>query len=208
MIIKNQHQLLKLKLIKTKIYEKNDTFTNLKIEDIEYRLKKGLQIMHKYHVKNKKILFINNSLTIGTKIKKLLKNTKHIFMSYYLWLNGGITNTQLFSKDPTKRKTSYNKTSQFKNKSDLIVILDKHINTHVIEENYKTRTPILFLGSDLNIFDNKSSYKIPGNFVLAKKKIISSFFLTLLKTIFKKSKQIKNKNFSQDLTNNKKKFKK
>jgi len=84
MKIKNQNQLLKLKLIKTKIYKKNYIFTNLKIEDIEYRLKKGLQIIHKYHIKNKKILFINNFLTIETKIKNLLKNTNHTFMPYYL----------------------------------------------------------------------------------------------------------------------------
>jgi len=84
MKIKNQNQLLKLKLIKTKIYKKNYIFTNLKIENIEYRLKKGLQIIHKYHIKNKKILFINNFLTIETKIKNLLKNTNHTFMPYYL----------------------------------------------------------------------------------------------------------------------------
>jgi hypothetical protein len=84
MRIKNQNQLLKLKLIQTKIYKKNYIFTNLKIEDIEYRLRKGLQVIYKYHTKNKKILFINNYSTIETKIKNLLKNTKHSFIPYYL----------------------------------------------------------------------------------------------------------------------------
>ena len=84
MKIKNQNQLLKLKLIKSKVYKKTDTFTNLKLEDIEYRLKKALQIMHKYHIKKKKILFINNSSILETKIKNLLKNTNHTFIPFYL----------------------------------------------------------------------------------------------------------------------------
>jgi hypothetical protein len=66
---------------------------------------------------------------------------------------------------------------------------------------------MIFLGDNLNIFDNKSSYKIPGNFLLAKKKLRNNFFLTLLKTTLKKSNQIKNKNFSQPLINNKKRLK-
>jgi hypothetical protein len=39
-IIKYKNKLLKLKLIKTKIYKKKDQLTNTRIEDIEYRLKK------------------------------------------------------------------------------------------------------------------------------------------------------------------------
>jgi len=180
MKIKNQNQLLKLKLIKTKIYKKNYTFKNLKIEDIEYRLKKGLQIIHKYHIENKKILFINNSSTIETKIKNLLKNTNHVYITHHLWLNGKTTN---------KEKTSFYKTSQLNSKSDLIVILNKQISNYIIEENYKIKTPMIFIANELNIFDNKSSYKIPGNFLLAKKKIRNNFFLTLLKAVLKKSKK-------------------
>ena len=170
--IKNQNKLLKLKLIKTKIYKKNYTFTNLKIEDIEYRLKKGLQIIYKYHVSGKKILFISNSLAIKTKIKSLLKNTKHLFVPESLLLNGIITN----------------KTSNLKNKNNLIVILDKQINNDILTEGYQTKTPIIFLGSNLDIFNIKSNYKIPGNFVLAKKKIKDNFLLALLETTLKKSK--------------------
>jgi len=101
-----------------------------------------------------------------------------------------------------------NKILQLKNKNDLIVILHKQISNYIIKESYKTRTPIISLGSELNIFDNKSSYKIPGNFVLAKKKIKNNFFLTLLKTTLKKSKQIKNQKFHQHSTTIKKKLKK
>ena len=82
--------------------------------------------MHEYLIKNKKILSINNFLTIETEIKNLSKNTKHIFLVYYLRLHRKIiNNTQLFSKDPTKQKAFYNKTSQLKNKSNLIIKLSK-----------------------------------------------------------------------------------
>ena len=184
--IRNQNKLLKLKLIKTKIYKKNDTFTNLKIEDIEYRLKKGLQIISKYNISDKKILFVGNSSAMETKIKNLLKNTRHMFISQYLWLNGAISNKQASSTDSLKE------TSKLKNKYNLIVILDKQINNDIINEGYKNKTPIIFLGSSLNIFDIKSSYKIPGNFSLAKKKIRDNFFLALLVNTLK-NKKLKNK---------------
>jgi ribosomal protein S2 len=95
-IIKKQNKLFQLKLIQTKIYKKSDSFSiaNLKIRDIEYRLKKGLQIIYTYHLYNKKILFIGNSSTIKIKLRELLKNTKHTFITNYLWLNGIITNKQ------------------------------------------------------------------------------------------------------------------
>ena len=182
--IKNQNKLLKLKLIKTKIYKKNYTFTNLKIEDIEYRLKKGLQIIYKYHVSGKKILFISNSLTIKTKIKNLLKNTKHLFVPEYFLSNGVMTNKSPFFL----KESSYDKTSNLKNKNNLIVILDKQINNDILTECYQTKTPIIFLGSNLDIFNIKSNYKIPGNFVLANKKIKDNFLLALLETTLKKSK--------------------
>jgi ribosomal protein S2 len=202
--IKNQNKLLKLKLIKTKIYKKNYIFTNLKIEDIEYRLKKGLQIIYKYHVSGKKILFVGSSSIIETTIKNLLKNTKHMFIPEYLWLNGTITNKQASFANPRK-KSSYNKTSKLKNKNNLIVVIDKQINNDIITEGYKTKTPIIFLGSCLNIFDVKSSYKIPGNFLLAKKKIRNNFFLALLKNTLKKS--ILHKHSNQNLIGNKQELK-
>jgi hypothetical protein len=51
-IIKYKNKLLKLKLIKTKIYKKKDQLTNTRIEDIEYRLK-ALHVIYKYHTNNK-----------------------------------------------------------------------------------------------------------------------------------------------------------
>lgn len=174
---RNQNKLLKLKLIKTKIYKKNHAFKQLKIEDIEHRLKKGLQIIYKYHINNKKILFISSSLVLKTKIKNLFKNIKHLFIPQQFWSNGEITNKQQFHSK---------KISKLENKANLIVILDKLVNNNIIKESYKAKIPIIFLGNSLNIFEANSSYKIPGDFLLNKKKLRDNFFLVLLKTILKK----------------------
>lgn len=183
--IKNKNKLLKLKLIETKIYKKTNASTNLKIEDIEYRLKKGLQIIYRYHVSGKKILFISGSSTIEATLKNLLKNTKHTFIPEYLWLNGAITNKQTFFTNP-KKKIFDNKILRVRKTNNLIVILDKQVKQDILTENYKSRTPVIFLGGDLNIFDIKSNYKIPGNFLLTKKKIRDNFFLALLESTLKK----------------------
>ena len=177
---KNQYKLLKLKLIKTKIYKKNQIFKFLSLEDIEHRLKKSLQIIYKYHINNKKILFISSFPILNLKLKNILKNTKHLFISQHVWLNKKLKTKQQF----LSKKTLLN--NILKIKKDLIVILDKLINTNIIKESYNTKTPIIFLGDNLNIFNNKLNYKIPGNFLINKKKINSNFFLTLLKIILKK----------------------
>lgn len=202
---KNKNKLLKLKLIKTKIYKKNYSFTNLKIEDIEYRLKKGLEIIYKYHVNGKKILFVNSSSAIETTLKNLLKNTKHTFIPDYLWLNGAITNKQdqpFFSR--LQKQNVSDITLKFKKNNSLIVILDKNIKNDAITESYKTKIPVIFLGRDLNIFDVKSNYKIPGNFLLAKKKIRDNFFLALLESTLKKA--ALHRAFNQKLMRNRQKL--
>lgn len=200
---RNKNKLLKLKLIKTKIYKKNYISTNLKIEDIEYRLKKGLQIIYKYHISGKKILFISSLPTVEITLKNLLKNTKHTFIPEYLWLNGTITNKQiLFSNTPKKSLPATS--SKLKKNNNLIVVLDKQIKNDIITECNKTKTPIILLGSHLDIFDIRSSYKIPGNFLLAKKKIRDNFFLALLESTLKKASI--HRNLNQKVRSNKQKF--
>jgi hypothetical protein len=85
-VIKAQNQLIKLKLIATKIKKNNNNCLKFNFENIICRLKKGLHIVYKYHIKNKKILFISNKNLniIKTKIKKLLKLTKHVFINEYM----------------------------------------------------------------------------------------------------------------------------
>lgn len=185
------YKLLKLKLIKTKVYKKNHN-NFIKIEDITNRLKKSLHIIYKYHVNNKKILFIGTPISIDKKFRKVIQNTRHILVPESLWMNGLITNQfSCFNYLSKNKKPINNKISEIlfkiKNKSDLIVILNSQYNENALEEGYIARTPVISINCDLDITDDKSSYKIPGNFQFKKKKIRDSFFYSLLTVIIKKA---------------------
>ena len=88
-----KNKIFKLKLIQTKIYKKS--YNNfIKIEDINIRLKKALHVIYNYHINNKRILFIGIPMHIAPKLKKLLKNTKHLFIPEYVWMSGILTNQE------------------------------------------------------------------------------------------------------------------
>lgn len=187
----NSYKLLKLKLIKSKIFKKDHLIKNLIIEDIESRLKKALKIIYLYHINNKKIIFVGNPLNINKEIIKLLKNTNHIFIPKSAWIAGIITNSNPSFKFLLKKSINLNKISQrvlqLKKKSDLVVIMDKKLDLIALEEGYSSKLPIITLNSDLNPFDHKSSYKVPGNFILPKNKFKNNFFYSILTSTLKKS---------------------
>lgn len=182
-------KLVKLKLIKTKIYKKND-HNFIKIEDIVSRLKKALHVIYKYHIQNKRILFIGTPLYFDEKLKNLIKNTKHLYIPESVWMNGILTNQQSCFKYLFKNQKSINRkisTILFKTKkkSDLIVIFNSLDNPNALNEGYLTRTPVISL--NLDKLDVKSSYKVPGNFKFINKKIRNNFFYSILSATLKKA---------------------
>ncbi len=197
-IIQYKNKLLKLKLIKTKIYKKKDHLTNTRIEDIEYRLKKALHVIYKYHINNKRILFIGVPVHTDKETKNLINSTKHTFIPESAWVNGIITNKvscfKYLSENP---KATANKSSKLllklRNKSDLVVVFDKVADKDALNESYLARIPVISLNCDLNLLNNKSTYKIPGNFNFTKKKVRNDFFFSILKATFKKANQLKSK---------------
>lgn len=196
------YKLVKLKLIKTKVYKKKPSHF-VKIEDISNRLKKALHIIYKYHINNKKILFIGTPINVDIKFQNILKNTKHTLIPEALWMNGLITNQLSCFKYLSKnQKLINNKISELlfkiKNKSDLIVILNDSDNYLALNEGYLARIPIISINCDLEIANLKSSYKVSGNFQFKKKKVRDTFFYSILTAVFKKA----NKNLKID--NNKK----
>lgn len=190
-ITKYQSKLVKLKLIKTKIYKKND-YHFIKIEEIISRLKKALHIIYKYHINNKRILFVGTPIHIEEKLKNLIKNTRHTYIPESVWMNGVLTNQQSCFKYLLKNQQSINRkisTILFKTKkkSDLIVILDSSVNPNALSEGYLTRTPVISLNLHLDNSDIKSSYKVPGNFKFTHKKARSNFFYSILSATLKKA---------------------
>jgi len=184
-------KFLKIKLIKNKIYKKNHYLENIKIEDIEIRIKKALYVIYLYHMQNKKILFVGSCLDMYKDMKKLLKHTKHTIIPELGWIPGVITNQRssfksLFKKQKNNELNLSKKLLKLKEKADLIVIFDQNKDENALYEGYLSHVPVISLNSSLNIFDNYSSYKIPGNF-LSKKKIENNFFYSLIEATIKKS---------------------
>jgi ribosomal protein S2 len=186
-IIKYKNKLLKLKLIQTKIYNKKQYLNNIKLEDIEYRLKKIFYIIYKYHIFNKRILFVGAPLNITSQIK----DTKHVLIPKSVWMRGAISNKKSCFKHLSKNKKMFsNKNSellfQLQKSMDLIVIFNESDNKDVLNEGYKSRIPIILLNSNLDIQDNKPSYKVPGNFQFTNKKTRNNFFYSILISTLKK----------------------
>ena len=187
----NKFKLLKLNLIKTKVYKKKHN-NFIKIKDITSRLKKSLHVIYKYHINNKKILFIGTPINLNPEFKKILQNTKHLIIPKSLWMNGMITNKFSCFKYLSKNKKLINNRIskilfKIKNKSDLIVILNNSEIMNILEESYLARIPIVSINCNLDITDLKSSYKVPGDFKFKKKKIRDTFFYSILTAIFKKA---------------------
>ena len=113
-----------------------------------------MQVIFKYHAIGKKILFVGKlSCLERAMMEKLLANTKHVFMPEYQWFNGTILNKQLSVKS-----------SRLRSKIHLVVVLNCLIKSDIVAEVYKAKIPTVVLSNYLNIFNDKFSYKILGNF--------------------------------------------
>lgn len=167
--VNNKNKLLKLKLIKTKIFIKKFTIDALKIEDIEHRLKKNLQVIYKYHLLQKKILFISSSFI--TYFSNLLQFTNHEY----------IVASNSFSNKIVSKKF-LNVTNRY----DLLVSLDYLVDENTIKKNFKIKIPIVSMFNDKSVSNIKINYRIFGEFSLLKKKIKDHLLFYLLKSVLKK----------------------
>ena len=156
-IIIKKSKLLKLYILKYQIYLTNSNDLNNKIvstlENIEVYLKKSLKLIHEYHSKKKKILFVGFSLPKNNLLFQIKNNTKHMFISKKLW------NPRLLSNKH--------------NLPNLIVIFNSEYYTKIIKEADNFKIPVIFFG---NLFNNIFMYIIPGNY----KKIIYYNIYSLL----------------------------
>ena len=192
-------KLFRLKLIKTKVYKNEKTFNYLLLKNMETRLKKALHVIYKFHVANKKILFIGTPLKLDNQIKQLLKNKKHSFIPETVWMNGIITNSKPSFKYLLKRHAVANdKTSKFlfnlKIRIDLIVVLNENLNLTALKESSLKKVPTISLNSNYNLSNiNLSTYKVVGDFNFVKKPIRNNTFFLLLNSLLKRAEQLKKK---------------
>lgn len=177
-LVKNPVKLLKLKLIKIKMYKKKHLSNFFKIENAEHELKKAFQIIYKYHINNKKILFLNFSF--NKEIKKLFIKTSHIFSTQIDEFN---------SKTIYKMSSPIEKGRKSKKKNKLIVALNSEDRTNILKKNPKTTTPTIVLQTDTMSSNLIHDYIVFGDFLSYKKKIKDNFFLSLLKVTLQNRKK-------------------
>lgn len=178
-LINYRTKLTTLNLINAKIFGKETISENISIDQVRYQLKKALKIIYEFHVNNKRILFIGK---VDTKILNQLKNSKHAWYNELSGTKGFITNDQLNLQEKKNR-----------NKYNLVVILNSDNYENTVEESYSVKIPTIVLSTQLNIFDYKCDYKIPGNFKFARKMTKDTFFYSLLEATLKRANYFKKK---------------
>jgi ribosomal protein S2 len=190
-------KLLKLKLLKTKTFKLEKDLNYLLLKNIETRLKKILHIIYRFHVANKKILFIGTPIKLNNQIKKLFKNKKHNFIPENIWMSGIITNSKSSFKHLVRQHAvTKSTTSKFlfnlKSQADLIVILNERSNLTALKESSLKRVPTIALNVNSDFFSSSlSTYKAMGNYGFTKKSIRNNLFFLLLNAVLKKAEQAK-----------------
>lgn len=190
-----KNKLLKLSFLKNKIYKKiknNFLFSN----EILLRFKQSLQIIYKYHINKKKILFIGFPTNSNYKFKNIFKNTNHVLISNFFWINGLLTNYNSCLKYYVRNQNSINNLLskiifKFNKKIDLIVLINSNYTENILNESYTAKIPVIFFDDFSKMFDLKSSYKIIGNFKFSQKNNNDNFFYPIFNSIFKKANNVK-----------------
>ena len=169
----------KIKNYKYFLNKKNTYFITKSL----FKLKKIINVIHKYHIIDKRILFINTPKTIVKLFNKLMLGSTHFFMPESFWVRGLLTNTSgcyysLLKNKKVDKKTKY--LTKFFKKYDLIVLFkdDKEdaLNTALKESFIKNIPIVSFNFSKEKLKLNGIFYEVLGDFeyVNAKKLIFTA----------------------------------
>lgn len=143
------------------LLKKNNTFKSLKI--IELQIKRALNLILFFHIKNKQILFVGFPEFLNKKIQNRIKKSKHYFLPSNLWFPGSFSNeTQIkyFKNQNISLIVVFNK-----NNSDNLLLLNeiKTTNVPVIVFGPVLYSHRLFLGSYL--VNKTITHKFLNNFL-------------------------------------------
>lgn len=191
-------QLLKLNLLKSKVYEqpiKKMKFNNLidaNLNQIVVDIKKVLQIIFQYHKAEKRILFLGLPYKLESRVNQL---TKHIATPKNFNIQGMISNynSKSFKSDRNSNQAWLKNSSKFllpklSKKLDLIVLFNHDNNETILSEAGVAKIPVIFFGTTFGS-QNSASYKVEGNFknvLIGSNKNIFFIGLNFLFKTFKK----------------------
>lgn len=209
----DKNKILRLNLLKLKLYKKKQYLNfNINLKKIELNLKKILHLIYEYHIKNKKILF----LEFPKSFKHVLTNTKHLMIpdnSFYTNILNNRTinsnNPNIISKNKIISLNIIKILSKLNKKINLIVLYNSfNISKYniILQKSYRLKIPVICCFNALNI---KVSYKIATTYNFFNEKILNAnFIITLIKTTLKRAtfdqRKLKknNKNFSNNSEKN------
>jgi len=166
-------QLLKLNLLKSKVYEqpikkiKFNNFIDANLNQIVVDIKKVLQIIFQYHKVEKRILFLGLPYKLESRVNQL---TKHIAIPKNFNIQGVISNynSKSFKSDRNSNQAWLKNSSKFllpklSKKLDLIVLFNHDNSETILSEAGVAKIPVIFFGTNFGL-QNSASYKVEGNF--------------------------------------------
>lgn len=161
-------QILKLHLLKHRTYEqpsvKNNNMnlvTDLTLNETIFNLKKALQIIFQYHIKNKRILFVG----VPTKLEsKINRTTNHVAIPQDLNIQGLISNRSnknlISAKQINKQKTVQFKSlfPKLSKKPDLVVVVAHEKMDAIYKECAVAKLPIINFKTENTSKETWSTY--------------------------------------------------
>lgn len=191
-------RLLKLSLLKSKVYEqpiKKMKFNNLidvNLNQIIVGIKKVLQVIFQYHKAEKRILFLGLPHRLESKINQL---TKHVAVPRNFNIQGVISNynSKSFRSYGNSNQAWLKNSSKFllpklSKKLDLIVLFDHDKSETILSEARVAKIPVTFFGTNFGS-QNRALYNVEGNFKNILTGSDKNFFSIGLNFLFKNFKE-------------------
>lgn len=191
-------QLLKLHLLKSRIYEQPIKKTNfndlidLNLDQILVGIKKALQIIFQYHQTEKRILFVGLPYKLESTINQL---TRHSAVSNSLNIQGFISNNnfKVLKENKNLNQESLKNYSKFllpklTKTPDLVVLFDHEKSKNILSEAWVGKVPVIIFDSNLDSQDTFSHnfYAVKGNFKNILTTSDKNLFLVSLNFLFRK----------------------
>jgi len=166
-------QLLKLSLLKLRVYEqftnktKLNDFVDSNLNQIIVNIKKVLQIIFQYHKAEKRILFVGVPCELEQKINQL---TKHVAVPKNFEIQGMVSNfdpkvflksenlDQAWSKNFLKSLLP-----KLSKKLDLIVLFNHEKSESILTESKIAKIPVIFFGVNQDPLKSPL-YSVEGDF--------------------------------------------
>lgn len=188
-IKKPQHRLLELQILKL-CYKKKSYNFGTHLKQMEIQLRKISDVIYKYHIMDKKILFLGFPVNFN----ETLKNTKHILIPESVWVDGMLSNRTSSINSSVKKtpKSVFKLMLKLEKKLDLVVIYNLNKSSTAIKESYLARTPAITFSKKSDTFDLETTYDSIGNYSFINEKLENkNFFLSFIKSTLNRAKRSK-----------------